>query len=252
MLIAQLTDFHLDGTETPRDRLREVVTALSNTTTRVDVVIVSGDIVQASDFTGNDDGALAEYRFAHDTVAPLGPMAWCPGNVDGANYDGALRELFPGTAGTNTRLDAADVTLLMLDSRVTGELRGHLDDTALAWLEEELGRSSKPVIIVLHHPPVPVGHPVFDTLRLDNAGALEAVVQRFPQVTGILFGHTHSAIAAQFAGRPAFGAPGVHSSGQLPWDAREGQPLIDPSSRPAYAVHRVDASGIVSIPVVLR
>ncbi len=252
MLIAQLTDFHLDGTETTRDRLQQVVNALSDTTTPIDLVIVSGDIVQSAAFEGNDDGALAEYRFAHDTVAPLGPMAWCPGNADGATYDAALKELFPNTSGTNTRLDAGDVTLLMLDSRVAGELHGHLDDAALAWLENELAATTGPAIIVLHHPPVPVGHPVFDTLRLDNAGALEAVVRRSPQVTGLLFGHTHSAIAAQFAGRPAFGAPGVHSSGQLPWDAREGESLIDPSAKPAYAVHRVDASGIVSIPVVLR
>ena len=96
-----------------------------------------------------------------------------------------------------------------------------------------------------------IGHPVFDTLRLDNAGALEAVVRRHPRVTAILFGHTHSAIATQFAGVPAFGAPGVHSSGQRPWDAREGASLIDPSAPPAYAVHRLDASGLTSIPVVL-
>lgn len=252
MLIAHVTDPHLDGTDTPRQRLRDVASALTGTTTPVDLVLLTGDIVQSADFEGDDDRAIAEYRFAHDALAGIAPMAWCPGNVDANAYDLALRELFPGATGTNTRLETGEVTILMLDSRVRGELRGHLDDTALAWLEEELGRASTPVLVALHHPPVRIGHPVFDTLRLDNADALEAVLRRLPQVTGILFGHTHSAIATSFAGVPAFGAPGVHSSGQLPWDAREGESLIDPSAPPAYAVHRLDAHGLTSIPMVLR
>jgi 3',5'-cyclic-AMP phosphodiesterase len=252
MLIAQITDFHLDGTETTRGRLRRVVDALSGTTTPVDFVVVSGDIVQAAAFEdAGEDRAIEEYRFAHQAVSGLAPMAWCPGNADGKAYDVALRDLFPGVGETNARVDADGLTFLMLDSRVAGELRGHLDEDTLAWLEEELAGSTAPTIIVLHHPPVAIGHPVFDTVRLDNAGALEAILLRSPQVIGTLFGHTHMAIVARFAGRPVFGAPGVHSHGQLPWDAREGEPLIDPSAPPAYAVHRIDDDGITSIPSVI-
>lgn len=252
MLIAHVTDPHLDGTETTRQRLRDVATALAGTTTPMDLLILSGDIVQSAAFAGDDDRALAEYRFAHDTLAGIAPMAWCPGNADAGAYDTALRELSPATSGTNMRLDGGEVTILALDSRVRGELRGHLDPTALAWLEKELAATTGAVIIVLHHPPVEIGHPVFDTLRLDNADTLEALLRRHAGVTAILFGHTHSAIATRFAGVPAFGAPGVHSSGQRPWDVREGEPLIDPTAPPAYAVHRLDAGTITSIPVVLR
>ena len=40
----------------------------------IDLLIVSGDIVQSAAFAGDDDRALAEYRFAHDTLAGLTPM----------------------------------------------------------------------------------------------------------------------------------------------------------------------------------
>jgi 3',5'-cyclic-AMP phosphodiesterase len=252
MLCAQVTDPHLDGTGTTRDRLRRVVAELARSIETIDLILVTGDAVQSAAFANAPaDAILAEYRLAHEMLSPIAPVGYCPGNADDATFDTFIAEL--GIDKVNHRVDASGVTFLMLDSRILGELPGHLDDTTLAWLEASLEAEAGPVVIALHHPPIAYGQPVIDTLKLDNADALEAVVRRYPQVVGLLCGHTHTAIAARFADRPIFVAPGVHSSGRLPWIPQEpGTPPIDPTAPPAYAMHRIDGEGMTSLPVVLR
>ena len=86
MLVAHLTDSHLDCTDTTRDRIRRVARELAAATKRVDVIVVTGDTVEGSAF---DDTAsmVEEYRLVHDLLAPLAPVTYCPGNSDGEAFD---------------------------------------------------------------------------------------------------------------------------------------------------------------------
>lgn len=252
MLVAHLTDSHLDCTDTTRDRIRRVARELAAATKRVDVIVVTGDTVEGSAF---DDTAsmVEEYRLVHDLLAPLAPVTYCPGNSDGEAFDLFLKEVFPEGEGANRRVEANGVTILTLDSRIRGDFAGHLGDETIAWLDATLAGVSGPVVIAMHHPPVTIGHRAFDRLRLDNPEALEAVIGRYPNVVGILCGHIHMALATRFGEVDLAVAQGIHSSGSLPWVLDDDPTsLIDPTAPPAFSMHHVDASGLTSFPVVLR
>jgi 3',5'-cyclic-AMP phosphodiesterase len=252
MLAAHLTDSHLDGTDTTRDRLRRVAEELAAATARIDLIVVTGDIVEDSAFDSTAS-MLEEYRLAHDLLAPLAPVAYCPGNSDGEAFDQFLNEVLPEGEGANRHVEAIGVTFLTLDSRIRGDYAGHLSDKTIAWLDASLASVSGPVVIGMHHPPVTIGHRAFDQLRLDNPEALETVISRFPNVVGIFCGHIHMALATRFGGVDLAVAQGIHSSGSLPWVLDDDPSvLIDPTAPPAFTMHRVDASGLTSFPVVLR
>lgn len=252
---AQLSDLHLDGTDTTRRRLVQVAAQLARNPVPVDLILVTGDLVQCAAFADDDrEAKQAEYRFVHELLSPLATVGYCPGNSDDAAFGVFLAEAGIEAAGNNSRIDVADVTFLLVDSHVEGARHGHLDDATLEWLEGELSVVTGSVVLAMHHPPVPFGHPMIDALRLDNASNLQHLVQRFPQIDGILCGHTHASAATQFAGRLLFVAPGVHSRGQNPWDYNEDVPgeLLDTSAPPGYALHRIDVTGITSFPILLR
>jgi Icc protein len=48
-----------------------------------------------------------------------------------------------------------------------------------------------PVLVCLHHPPVPVGSAWLDGVGLQNGAALLEVLDRNPQVRGVIAGHVH-------------------------------------------------------------
>jgi 3',5'-cyclic AMP phosphodiesterase CpdA len=250
---AQLSDLHLDGTDTTRNRIRRIAEQIAAFPERVDALIVSGDIVEGSAFgDALPDAALAEYQFVHDLLSQLGPVGYCAGNSDGEAFDRFLTGLGIAVRHGNSRLDAGDVSFLMVNSRVAGAYHGHLDDAAAAWLASDLERTATAAVIVMHHPPLPFGHPVIDRLRLDNPTVLEEAIRGYPHVIGILCGHTHAAAATLFTDRPLFVAPGVHSYGQLPWAYTDGATaLIDSMTPPGYALHRLEADRLTSFPILL-
>lgn len=74
IVIAHLSDPHLDGTDVARDRLRRITSYLKAFRTPVDVVLVSGDLT--------DHGLAAEYdELAAELPADV-PVLVIPGNHD--------------------------------------------------------------------------------------------------------------------------------------------------------------------------
>lgn len=239
--VAHLTDLHLDGGTTSRIRFERTVAYLRQLKTPVDCIVLTGDIIEA--------GAIEEYRTVAEALAGDIPVLSCPGNSD---QRAALRAaLLPSCSAdahdTELSLDYArtvgDLTIIMLDSSVPGQYYGELSAATLRWLAGTLAAlpAAAPVLIALHHPPIALGHPVVDQLRLRNADDLAAIVRRYPNVIALLAGHTHAGTATLFAGRPFLVAPGVHSGLHLPWErVAEGQSLIDDTAPPALALHRID------------
>lgn len=81
---------------------------------------------------------------------------------------------------------------LLLDSlRIVDETPGELEAAQLAWMDEALGRSpDRPVIIAVHHPPVPDDDPD-RPFALQDHEAFWAIVEQHPNVKAVLHGHTH-------------------------------------------------------------
>ncbi|MFC9246023.1 metallophosphoesterase [Streptomyces sp. NPDC057136] len=241
MLLAHISDLHLDGTDRATDRATRVVTYLNSLTRQPDAVLVTGDIA--------DHGAPEEYAEAARLLAALTAPAFpCPGNHDDrATYRKVLLgDDHPEGAGTATgpinRLHhVTGYALLLCDSTIPGEDAGRFDEETLDWLARTLDDlGDTPALPAFHHPPATVHHPYLDSTNLTNAARFAELLGERPvdNVPAILTGHAHTSMAATFAGRPLLVAPGVISTLRLPWESGEG--LVDRVAPPGVAFHVLD------------
>lgn len=241
MLLAHISDLHLDGTDRVTERATRVVTYLNSLTRQPDAVLVTGDIA--------DHGAPEEYAEAARLLAGLtAPALPCPGNHDDrATYRKVLlgdehsTGADAGTGPVNRLHHVAGYALLLCDSTIPGEDAGRFDDETLDWLARTLDDlGDTPAIPAFHHPPATVHHPYLDSTNLTNAARFaELLAERsLDDVPAILTGHAHTPMAATFAGRPLLVAPGVVSTLRLPWESGEG--LVSTVAPPGVAFHVLD------------
>ena len=185
--ILQITDTHLVGD--PAGSQRGVVTLDSlRAVMRAalaeppDVILLTGDVVH-----DDPDG----YDWARRELGTLGKPVLCiPGNHD----DPAL--LCEALADEPFRHcghhDFGAWRLVMLDSHVPGGAEGLLSTSELARLDAALASAeSRHVLVVLHHHPINTGSKWLDTVGLVNSNEFLGVIDRHPNVRGILWGHVH-------------------------------------------------------------
>lgn len=231
VLIAHVSDIHVDAEERSADRAGRVFRYLAALPAPPDAVIVTGDIA--------DHGAEAEYERVRTLARLSVPVLWCPGNHDRRGpYRKALLDEETDEKPVNRAYEIGGVLILMVDSSIPGRNDGLLADETLEWLAVTLAaRSELPALICFHHPPVPLGMPFVDGIRQFGAERLAAVVDRHPQVVALLCGHAHTAAVSTFAGRPLVVAPGVVSTSMLPF---ETDALVDLQQPPMIAFHLLD------------
>lgn len=139
--------------------------------------------------------------------------------------------------------ESGGIRVIMLDSRIPGEVYGWLGEAQLAWLEQELATPA-PVghLVVLHHPSLPRGVPRPDDYLLKDRAAFEAVIARH-QVLGVLVGHSHVATFGVFGGTLHVAAPataylldpsirdggrGLEGAGFTIGTVRDGRLIVNP------------------------
>ncbi|MET7283931.1 metallophosphoesterase [Kribbella sp. NPDC005582] len=234
IVIAHLSDPHLDGTDVPRDRLRRVTAYLREFSTPVDVVLVSGDLA--------DHGLPAEYAELAAELPTDVPVLVLPGNHDVSAPLRAGLAGFVDAAGDGHPVhqvrDVAGARFVLVDSTVPDEDHGLLSKESLAWLDGVLREPfDGPIFVAMHHPPLVMHHPVMDQWLLFEQPALEAVLAGKP-ITAILTGHVHNPVATTFAGHPVLGAPGIRSTVPLPFEpAPASGTIVDTDAAPGLALH---------------
>lgn len=239
MLLAHISDLHLDGTQRATDRAVRTITYLNSLSRQPDTVLVTGDIA--------DHGVPEEYAEAAELLSRLtAPHVTCPGNHDDrAAYRKALLGDTPAAAPESpvNRLHHVDgYALLLCDSTIPGEDAGRFDDETLAWLERTLDDLGDiPALPAFHHPPAVIHHPYLDATNLTNTDRLADLLAGRDNVPAILTGHAHTAGATTFAGRPLLVAPGVVSTLRLPWES--GETLTDRTAPPGVAFHVLGEGG---------
>ncbi|MFB6663339.1 metallophosphoesterase [[Kitasatospora] papulosa] len=235
VLLAQISDLHLDGSERATRRAERVMDHLRALPRPVDAVLVTGDIA--------DHGAEAEYEEAARILAAPFPVLPCPGNHDARPaYRRALLGEEPGTGPVNRVHHIAGVAILMCDSTVPGRDEGRLDEETLAWIDttlKELPGGTRS-LIAFHQPPVELHHPLPDSCMLERPGDLAALLDAHPRVAAVLTGHAHTAAASAFAGRPLIVGPAVTWTLRMPW---EGDHAADRDQPPGLAFHVLDDDG---------
>ncbi|GAB3156756.1 metallophosphoesterase [Micromonospora sonneratiae] len=232
ILLAQISDLHLDGTERATERAARVIDHLRELPRPVDALLVTGDIA--------DNGDPAEYEEAARLLAVPFPVLTCPGNHDvrSAYRTTLLGE--PAADGPVNQLHrVGDLAVLMCDSTIPDNAAGRLDTETLDWLAATLDEldGEVPALIAFHHPPVELHHPLLDGIRLRNPDDLTDLLARHPEVVAVVTGHAHTAAASTLAGRPMLVGPAVTWTLRLPW---EGDEPVDRSQPPALAFHVLD------------
>lgn len=191
--ILQLTDTHLfadpagrlQGSDT-ENSLRRVLASTAAEPWAPDLILLTGDLT-------HDGSSQAYRRLARLLRQAYQAPVWClPGNHDdsavlGRELDGAS-VLNPGSG------ILGHWQIILLDSTVPGHEGGHLAPAELDRLQHILEANRTPhAVVCLHHNPVPMGSRWLDTMTVDNAAALFAILDRHAQVKVLLWGHVHQA-----------------------------------------------------------
>ncbi|MGW5724083.1 metallophosphoesterase [Amycolatopsis sp. NPDC003865] len=244
MIIAHLSDLHLDGDPRAEDRVAAVMAYLGGLAKPVDAVVVTGDIA--------DHGAASEYARAAELLKHPAPVLVCPGNHDvRAEFRTGLLGLPASDAPIDLAQEVEGVLFALCDSTIPGRGAGFLADETLDWLDDLLAGGDGPAFVAFHHPPVEVGVALVDAIRQSGEDRLAAVLGRHPRVKALLAGHVHTGASTTFAGVPLRIAPGVVSQSLLPvesgadrgWD--EGGPL-DYERPPSLLLHVLHDDGRVT------
>ncbi|SBO44631.1 metallophosphoesterase [Cyanobium sp. NIES-981] len=206
MHVLQLSDPHLlaGPTDTYRGRrpmqwlaqgLRE---SLALVPQPPDLLLLSGDLCQ--------DESLGGYVNLRRLLEPLAiPLALLPGNHD---HPMLLRVALGRTAViAPALLQLNGARLLLLDSHKAGATAGWLGTAQLRWVAERLGQLREdparlPLLVAVHHPPVPIGDPVMDAIALLDGQALLRQLRQVPELVAVVFGHIHQHWAGSVPGRP--------------------------------------------------
>lgn len=190
LLIAQITDTHLLA-EVERkllgfpttDSFQAVLSLLAELQPRPDILLLTGDL--------SHDGSHKSYERLQDLLVPLEiPTYWLPGNHDSLPVMQQVLKQPP--ISPNKSFQAGGWHFLLLNSWVPGSVYGQLDRVCLEWLEFRLQLiGNKPTLIGLHHPLCLVDSDWLDTSTLRNPEDFFAIIDRYPQVKLVVFGHIH-------------------------------------------------------------
>ena len=205
LLLVQLTDSHLFaeadghllGMDTA-DSLRRVVELVRAEQPHIDLLLASGDLSQ--------DGSLESYQRFAELTAPLdAPARWFAGNHDESLV---MQLVCTGTPYLQMVTDLGNWRLIALDSSIPGAVPGQLDAEQLEQLDAALaGAGERHVLLSFHHHPVAVGCRWLDPIGLRNPDALFAIVDRYPNLRCILWGHVHQEVDLQRNGVRLLASP---------------------------------------------
>nr|WP_255771865.1 phosphodiesterase [Microbulbifer guangxiensis] len=173
-------DYQLLGLDTSRT-LDEVLSRIDSDQPRAELLVATGDI------TAN--GSEAAYRrFLKRMQSVSKPWYWLPGNHDSVQR---MAQLAPSRFPEEVALGGW--RLLFLDTSVENQISGGLSEAQLERLGILLQRDrERPVLILMHHQPVPVGSDWIDghMLRQGQERFLATIIAA-PQVRALLWGHVH-------------------------------------------------------------
>jgi 3',5'-cyclic AMP phosphodiesterase CpdA len=237
-VIAQITDLHIKkpgvlayGHVDTALALRRLVACLEAFQPRIDLVVVTGDLV--------DGGAPQEYAHLRQLLAPLQlPLIVCPGNHDDRD---ALRsafhdQAFSTTHACNSLAEIEGLVILMLDTSTPGAPHGTLDSETVDWLATTLAQCrGRPVALFMHHPPFMTGIGHMDQQCLRSADVLERLVREHGNVRLVAAGHVHRAVFTGFAGTTASIAPAPNHAVAL--DLAGALPPVFMIEPPGFHLH---------------
>jgi Icc protein len=188
--LVQITDPHLYADSNGvlvgmncEEGLQDVLSLIRNEQSNLAAALCTGDISQ--------DNSEASYQRFFDAVASLGiPQYWIPGNHDEVQI--MKQAVSRDNPCFKRSFQLAGWRIVMLNTHVDGKVYGELNAQELRFLEQELiAAGHQHVLICLHHNCLPVDAAWLQNHALVNSDQLLELIDRHPQVRGVVFGHIH-------------------------------------------------------------
>jgi len=188
--VLQITDTHLFANSSgcllglnTEQSLLAVTASIRANHLPADLILATGDLVH--------DGTAAAYRRIFRHLENFGLPVYClPGNHDEARS--LQQSLGGGLVRYISHAHHGNWQFIFLDSTIPNSEGGHLSTATLQTLETQLQSAPDDhTLVCLHHQPVLTGSRWLDTMAVDNREEFFAVIERYPQVRGILWGHVH-------------------------------------------------------------
>jgi Icc protein len=158
---------------------------------QIDFVLHTGDI-------GNDLKKPEEYTFLRDLFARLKyPIYYLPGNHDDVKLVQSGLQGRDSAMPFEYEFERNGVQIACLDSNGTNPPHsGWLDESQLEWLETIcMAEDDRPLIVALHHHPIPIDVPWLDELALLNGDAMHKILLKARhRLRGVFYGHIHHAV----------------------------------------------------------
>ncbi len=206
MRLIQITDCHLGAQQSESllglntdQSLDDVLQLIQASETGFDHLLCTGDIASEAHKDCYQRFEVCIRRYFSQ------PLSWLPGNHDSAELMSASQDHL----GIQSRLVIlGEWVLVLLDSSVPGQVYGQLAASELDFLAHTLHTySDKHVIISLHHQPVGVGSAWIDQYIVRNAEAFFQLIDSYPQVKIVTWGHVHQEFHQQRKGVSLLATP---------------------------------------------
>ncbi len=195
--LLQITDTHLcaepGGTLLDMDTDRSLQLVISQALAErgtPDALLCTGDL--------SDRGARTAYERLEACLAEIdAPSYWLPGNHDDRD------EMLAATAGLQRlpgEVRTGNWQIILLNSQIPGEVGGRLGEAELQRLQQALEEGREQglfALVCLHHQPVAVGSAWIDQQMVADAERFWALLESYPGVRGVLWGHVHQQIDRQ-------------------------------------------------------
>tara|TARA_R110002110_G_scaffold98380_3_gene251842 strand:+ start:702 stop:1508 length:807 start_codon:yes stop_codon:yes gene_type:complete len=203
--VLQLTDPHLmasvDGAllgVNTRDSLDAVIAEVLKSRGQPDLILATGDLAQ--------DGSEEAYRVLGDRLGVFDcGSAWLAGNHDHVE---PLTKAAARHGADRRQIVQGGWQFILLDSSVPGKVFGELAESELDFLAEALAQHpGLPALVTLHHHPVDIGADWMREIGLRNREDFWQVIDRFPQVKVVLWGHIHQTHEQQRNGVQLLASP---------------------------------------------
>ena len=242
MRFIQLSDCHLlaDPKQHIRkfnshDSLHQITEHLRNIEKLANAFIFTGDLSQ--------DGSAKSYQNLNTLLNfTQKPIYALPGN-----HDNALEMRKHLHAQCVQDAELGNWQILLLNSQVSGEEYGKINENDLHWLNLWLmTNTNKHILIAIHHQPIAVGSQWIDKIMLKNNELLLDILKNYNNIKGLIFGHVHQVFDQKFEHVRIMGCPSTCFQYQI----KTNKFTIDKIAKPGYRWLELNNDGSLETGIV--
>ena len=183
--LIQISDCHIDDQVESMEvdthtNLVSVIRAV--TKHNCDTLLITGDLTH--------NGTLNSYQVLQRMLTPIeSKIVVLSGNHDQIEN---LNQVF--SEQLISKFSLGNWEIITIDSTQPSKTSGYVTKQALDQLDQDLQNSvAKYNIVALHHPIVSMQSDWDDSLSLENADKLLNVMNKYPKIKAVLWGHAHQA-----------------------------------------------------------